>query len=68
MLLSSCLVVSHIPFPQQDGFSLSFKGEENGLSYHRMGFVSLAGTLQTLVIKFTVFQIPRVAFSPRFIS
>lgn len=53
------------PIPQQDGFSLSFKGQKGGVSYDRMRFVSLglAGTGQGLVAKFTVFQIPRVASS-----
>lgn len=43
------------PIPQQDGFSLSFKGEKNGVSFDRMRSVNpgLAETLQGLVAKFS---------------
>lgn len=61
------LEVSHIPFPQQDVFSLFIlRGEKkNDVTYNTARFVSLslAVTLQELFAKFAVFQIPGIASS-----
>lgn len=67
ILLVEALEVSHIPFPQQDVFSLFILrgGKKNGVTSNIAGFVSpsLAVTLQELFAKFAVFQLPRIASS-----
>lgn len=67
VLLVGALEVSHIPFLQQDVFSLFIlRGEKKtGVTSNAAGFVSLslAVTVQELFAKFAVFQIPRIASS-----